>query len=149
MLGCMCPGQISDGIQLGSLIRLQAMVSMVMAEVQNMANMDQDLFRSRFVNVICRIQGLLLQSRESAASQEHQLQVQQASDGPASDAASDGQSSSVERGHRAVDDFLALEPDEVGVAKHYWIGMFIFVQSRGCRLTVSPPQNALLCTPAS
>eukprot|EP00208_Stichococcus_sp_RCC1054_P002912 CAMPEP_0206142900 /NCGR_PEP_ID=MMETSP1473-20131121/18579_1 /ASSEMBLY_ACC=CAM_ASM_001109 /TAXON_ID=1461547 /ORGANISM="Stichococcus sp, Strain RCC1054" /LENGTH=3025 /DNA_ID=CAMNT_0053538067 /DNA_START=97 /DNA_END=9174 /DNA_ORIENTATION=+ len=91
----------------------KAMVSMVMAEVQNMANMDQDLFRSRFVNVICRIQGLLLQSRESAASQEHQLQVQQASDGPASDAASDGQSSSVERGHRAVDDFLALEPDEV------------------------------------
>lgn len=103
---------------------------MVMAEVQNMANMDQDLFRSRFVNVICRIQGLLLQSRESAASQEHQLQVQQASDGPASDAASDGQSSFVERGHRAVDDFLALEPDEVGREALRWIGMFV-LSSRG------------------
>ncbi len=49
------------------------MVSMVMAEVQNMAAMDQDLFRSRFVNVVCRIQGLLLQSREAAASQARPL----------------------------------------------------------------------------
>ena len=58
-----------EGWKIFSVWGAQAMVSMVMAEVQNMAAMDQDLFRSRFVNVICRIQGLLLQSRESAASQ--------------------------------------------------------------------------------
>lgn len=52
--------------------------------------------------------------------QEHQMQLQQASDGAAPEAAPDAQSSTAAgrsgRGSRAVDDFLALAPDEVAAA---------------------------------